>query len=158
MEGCTCVRCAAGDDLRFTFWCRVFYADVETAPSNRITQAPLFVAGNDHKRNASCANRSKLGNRELKSGQGLKQHCFDRFFYLVNFVNEKHTGTFGFESPHERAGPEEIATLESLYDLLPTQTPFLREFHVELLEAVVEFTARLFMGDALVALHAFDMS
>lgn len=124
MEGGIGVRSAARDDLRFALWRRMLNANVEAAPSNWVSQAPLFVAGDDHEWNAFRIYGSKLGNRELEHGQRLEKHCLDRFFHLVYFVNEKYAGTFGFEGAHKRPRPEEITALKRLHYLLPTQALF----------------------------------
>src|ERR1700735_1845658 len=58
MKSRSCIQSMTGDDFCFTLRRRVFHPNIETAPSNRVAQMPLFIAGDHDKRNACCFNRA----------------------------------------------------------------------------------------------------
>src|SRR5216683_154485 len=106
------LRCAACDDLRFALWRWVFYPDIQTATANRVAQAPLFIAGQNHKRNASGLDRAKFRDRKLPCRQDLKKHCFEAIVNFVEFVDQEYAWSLALQSAHQRPRPEEIAPLE----------------------------------------------
>src|SRR5260370_37259782 len=111
MELGGCVRSTAGDNLGFSYWSRMLYADVETPSPDGIPQATFLVTGDYGEGNALCINGAEFRDRELVRRQGFKQEGFFRHFHLVQFIDQQHTWAFAFERAHKRSGSEEVAAL-----------------------------------------------
>ena len=71
------IRYAAGDDCRFSIRRRMFDTDVETAPSDRISQPALFIASEYDERNAPGRDRSELGNGKRPGRQDFQERRFE---------------------------------------------------------------------------------
>src|SRR6202022_4262340 len=107
------VRSAVCDDLSFALRCRMFDTDIQATAPNRITQAPLFIAGQNNKWDTLGFDRAEFGDGKLPGRQNLEQHRFEAIVHLVEFVDQQNTGPLTFERPHEWSGSEEIAALQA---------------------------------------------
>src|ERR1700678_1040944 len=154
---CVGVWRAACDDLRFTLWRRVLDAYIEAAPSDRISETSLFVAGQNDKWNARGFDCSEFGDGELPGGEDLQQHCFETIVYFVEFVDQEHAWPFALESAHQWSGPKEITSLQVPLNRLPAFVLALVKLHVEPLQSLVELPDRLLLGDTSIALQPLHM-
>ena len=122
----------------------MFYADIEAASANRVAQTPLFVAGQNDKRDASGFDGAEFGDREvampdrISSSIASKPSSTLSSSSINSTQGRTHSKRASAAQAERNPGPLRLAwTVASFH--LP-----LRELHIEPLEALIKFAYCLF--------------
>src|SRR5262245_41627807 len=95
-------------------------SDIETSSAKWIPDTPLFVGGEDDKRNRCRTDGSKFWDAQLPIAEHLEKQSLELLIDFVDLVDEKHTGfPFVQQRAQQRTFCEEFKTMKLLSNCFP---------------------------------------